>query len=49
MIRGLLAFHRGDTLKAIEHLDQAVKLLPGSVAAYSLLAAAYGADGRWSL
>jgi len=49
MVRGLLAFHRGDSLKAIEHLDQAAKLLPGSVAAYSLLAAAYGAEGRWDL
>jgi tetratricopeptide (TPR) repeat protein len=46
MIRGLLALHRGDALKAIEHLEQAVKLLPRSVAAYSLLAQAYVADGQ---
>ena len=44
MIRGQLALHRGDTRKAIEHLEQAVKLLPRSVAAHSLLAGAY--DGR---
>jgi len=45
MIRGLLVLHRGgDTRKAIEHLEQAVKLLPRSVAAYSLLAQAYIAD-----
>ncbi len=47
MIRGLLAFHRGDTRRAIEHLEQAVKLLPHSVAAHSLLAEAYIADGQW--
>jgi serine/threonine protein kinase/tetratricopeptide (TPR) repeat protein len=44
MIRGLLALYRGDARKAIEHLEQAVKLLPRSVAAYSLLAEAYLAD-----
>jgi len=49
MVRGLLAFHQGDTLKAIEHLEQAVKLLPRSVAAHSLLASAYAAEGRWDL
>jgi serine/threonine protein kinase len=46
MIRGLLAFHRGDNRTAIEHLEQAVKLLPRSMAAYSLLAEAYVNDGR---
>jgi serine/threonine protein kinase/Tfp pilus assembly protein PilF len=46
MIRGQLALHRGDTGQAIEHLEQAVKLLPHSVAAHSLLAHAYGADGQ---
>ncbi len=48
MIRGLLARHRGDDSKAIEHLDQAVRLLPRSVAAYSLLAEAYIDDGQMS-
>ncbi len=47
MIRGLLAYHRGDPRLAIEHLEQAVKLLPRSVAAYSLLALAYLRDGQW--
>jgi serine/threonine protein kinase len=47
MIRGLLAIHRGDSRQAIEHLEQAVKLLPRSVAAYALLAQAYSADGQW--
>ncbi len=46
MIRGQLALHWGDTRKAIEHLEQAVKLLPRSVAAYSLLAEAYLAHGQ---
>jgi len=46
IVRGLLAIHRGDNRQAIEHLKQAVKLLPRSVAAYSLLAQAYVADGQ---
>jgi len=46
MIRGLLAYYRGDINQAIEHLEQAVKLLPHSVAAYSLLARAYLSDGQ---
>jgi serine/threonine protein kinase len=47
MIRGQLALYRDDARKAIEHLEQAVKLLPRSVAAHSLLAEAYAADGQW--
>jgi tetratricopeptide (TPR) repeat protein len=47
MIRGQLALHRGDAHKAVEHLEQAVKLLPRSVAAYSLLAEAYMGDDQW--
>jgi tetratricopeptide (TPR) repeat protein len=46
MVRGQLALHRGDARKAIEHLEQAVKLLPRSVAAYSLLAQAYTWGGQ---
>ena len=52
MIRGLLALYRDDARKAIEHLEQAVKLLPRSVAAYSLLAHAYIDDfqlGRYEI
>jgi tetratricopeptide (TPR) repeat protein len=47
MIRGLLALHQGNARKAIEHLKQATKLLPRSVAAHSLLAWAYSHDGQW--
>jgi len=47
MIRGLLALYRGDNRKAIEHLGQAARLLPESVAAQSLLAHAYQLDGQW--
>jgi serine/threonine protein kinase/tetratricopeptide (TPR) repeat protein len=46
MVRGQLALHRGDARKAIEHLEQAVKLLPHSVAAYSLLAQAHAWAGQ---
>ena len=46
MIRGQLALHRGDPRQAIEHLEQAVKLLPRSVAAYSLLGEAYASDAH---
>ena len=49
MIRGMLALYRGDTRQAIEHLKQAVALLPESVAAYSLLATAYVQDGQDAL
>jgi serine/threonine protein kinase len=40
LLRGQVAFHKGDTLAAIPHLEQAVKLLPESVAARALLALA---------
>jgi hypothetical protein len=45
MLRGQVAFHRGDMEPAIAHLEQAVKLLPegesGAVAARALLWLAY--------
>jgi hypothetical protein len=45
MLRGQLAFHRGDMDVAIQHLEQAGKLLPagqgGAVAARAMLAMAY--------
>src|SRR5262249_47430473 len=45
MLRGQLAFHRGDMEIAIQHLEQATKLLPvgqgGAVAARAMLALAY--------
>jgi serine/threonine protein kinase/tetratricopeptide (TPR) repeat protein len=45
MLRGHVAFHRGDEAKAIEHLEQAVQLIPagetGAVAARAMLAITY--------
>jgi len=45
MLRGHVAFHRGDEAKAIQHLEQAVHLIPvgksGAVAARAMLAIAY--------
>jgi serine/threonine protein kinase len=42
MLRGLVALHRGQMQEAVAHLEQAVELLPRSVAARSMLAEAYG-------
>jgi tetratricopeptide (TPR) repeat protein len=47
MLRGQIALHRGQSRKAMEHLEQAVQLLPESVAARGMLAAAYASDGHW--
>jgi serine/threonine protein kinase len=45
MLRGQVAFHRGEEAKAIQHLEQAVHLIPvgepGAVAARAMLALAY--------
>jgi serine/threonine protein kinase len=45
MLRGQVAFHRGDMEEAIQHLEQAAKLVPagqpGAVAARAMLAVAY--------
>ena len=46
MLRGQVAFHRGDLTVAIEHLEQAVKLLPDSVAARAGLILAYHESGQ---
>src|SRR5262249_25250333 len=46
MLRGQVAFHRGDFTGAIEHLEQAVKLLPDSVAARAGLVLAYHESGQ---
>ncbi len=40
LLRGQVASHRGDTPAAIRHLEQAVQLLPDSVAARAMLALA---------
>jgi tetratricopeptide (TPR) repeat protein len=47
MLRGQIALHRGQSQKAMQHLDQAVQLLPKSVAARGMLASAYASDGQW--
>src|SRR5207245_2726617 len=47
LLRGHLAFHRGEHDEAVSQLKQAVEQLPESVAARALLAAAYVAAGWW--
>jgi tetratricopeptide (TPR) repeat protein len=50
MLRGQVALHRGDSREAVEHLEQAVRLLPDSVAARAMLARACIEEGqadRW--
>jgi tetratricopeptide (TPR) repeat protein len=51
-LRGHVAFHRGDPAKAIQHLEQAVHLIPvgkpGAVAARAMLAMAYLNSGEFS-
>jgi tetratricopeptide (TPR) repeat protein len=47
MRRGQIALHRGQSRDAIRHLEEAVRLLPNSVAAWGMLAAAYADDGHW--
>jgi tetratricopeptide (TPR) repeat protein len=45
MLRGQVAYHEGDLVSAKRHLEQAVKLMPETVAAKALLARAYYFDG----
>jgi tetratricopeptide (TPR) repeat protein len=47
MLRGQIALHRGRSAEARGHLEKAVRLLPNSVAARGMLAAAYASDGHW--
>jgi tetratricopeptide (TPR) repeat protein len=47
MLRGQIALHRGQSREAIQHLEEAVRLQPTSVAARGMLAAAYAYDGNW--
>jgi hypothetical protein len=47
MLRGQIALYRGQNREAMRHLEQAVQLLPKSVAAKGMLAAAYAYDGQW--
>jgi tetratricopeptide (TPR) repeat protein len=44
---GQIALHRGKSKEAIQHLEKAVRLLPKSVAAWGMLAAAHADDGHW--
>jgi RNA polymerase sigma factor (sigma-70 family) len=47
MLRGQIALHRGQSRDARRHLEEGVRLLPDSVAAWGMLAAAYADDGNW--
>jgi hypothetical protein len=47
MLRGMVAFYRGDYERAFVDLEQAVKLDPDSVAARGMLAVAYFGCGDW--
>ena len=47
MLRGELELHQGNNSEAVEHLKQAVRLLPNSVAARALLASAYIWDAKY--
>jgi tetratricopeptide (TPR) repeat protein len=47
MLRGQIALHRGQSREARRHLEKAVELLPDSVAAWGMLAAACADDGDW--
>jgi hypothetical protein len=50
LLRGVVAYYRADTIAAIREAEQAVKLLPDSVAARALLAMAcadYGEEERY--
>jgi len=46
-LRGELAFQRGAYDDAIQHLEQAVRLSPQSVAAQAMLSYVYGSAGQW--
>jgi serine/threonine protein kinase len=49
MLRGQSALHQGDVMAATKHLEQAVKLMPESVAARALLALGYYNSGKMAL
>jgi tetratricopeptide (TPR) repeat protein len=46
MLRGQVALHQGDVNSAIRHLEQAVQLVPHSVAAHAMLTMAYYHNGQ---
>jgi tetratricopeptide (TPR) repeat protein len=47
MLRGQVDLHRGQRGQARRHLEEAIRLLPKSVAARAMLAAAYASHGQW--
>ena len=47
LLRGQIAYYSGNTQEALTQFEQAVELLPQSVAAHALLAVAYGSAGRF--
>lgn len=47
LLRGQIAYYRGDYREAVQHLEQSVKLLPESVAAHALLARAYSSNDQY--
>jgi tetratricopeptide (TPR) repeat protein len=49
LLHGRVALHRGDVPEAIEHLQQAVRLMPDSVAAHAMLVAARYHTGDFEL
>jgi tetratricopeptide (TPR) repeat protein len=49
MLRGQVAFHRGDVAAATDELEHAVRLLPESVAARAMLTLAYYNGGQTAL
>jgi hypothetical protein len=48
LLRGQVAFHRGEVAAGRDHLEQAVRLMPDSVAARAILAVAYYQCGQGS-
>jgi serine/threonine protein kinase len=46
LLRGMASYFRGDSKSAIDELEQAVKLLPESVAARALLSLSYDTNGE---
>ena len=47
MLRGQLAFHRSEFEQAVQELQQAVRLRPGSVATRAMLVTALNRVGKW--
>jgi tetratricopeptide (TPR) repeat protein len=47
LLRGMVAYFRADYQTAVSDLEQAVKLLPGSVTGHALLSASYGGTGQF--